>query len=740
MSFKNKKIELLAPGGSISSIKAAVGSGADAVYVGGSSFSARASANNLNDDELIDIINYLHLRGKRLHLAINTLIKDSEMSALYSYAAKMYENGVDAFIVQDFGAMDFFNKYLPEIEIHTSTQMAVSGSLAIEMLKKHTNIKRVILPRELSLEQIAAISENTDIDIECFAQGALCYSYSGVCLMSSLICERSGNRGRCAQSCRLPYTYNNSKPEYSLSMKELSSLDILPLIMSSGICSLKLEGRMRGEAYVGAITGLYRKYIDRAAKILSDDNKKDNPMNYYHLDKEDKGLLDRIFNRAGSTKSYFVPNIKDEMISLNNSSASFNEELAKSVYEKYSGIETIKINADIRLYVGELPILTLSCNVNGRTLRVSATGESIVDAAKSRGLDYESIYKQIKKSDDEYLTLNSLNIDSFGDVFMPVSSLNALRREAYFLLKQEIIKANGFDYNRKCVDEIFTGAAIKNKKDKPVSKELNISVYIQNLSLLESVLKKPFVKRIYVEADELIRLKAEKVSELADKIHKKGKEFYFAAPHILEEGFNVNDLTRFNDIIDGYLVRNLQALALFNKLKKPITSDYLLYGFNKPAVNYLKRLEVNRQSLSMELNYAQVLELLKNEDVADFEMVIYGDVIAMVSKQCLKKTHSRCNNTSEITYLKDRKGYKFAVKSNCSGCYNVIYNSKKIFLADLYEKITKTRLYNFRVDFLDESIDEADKILDNVWLCLNNEADGKFLSDYSRGHFNRGVI
>ena len=220
MGFKNKKIELLAPGGSVASIKAAINAGADAVYVGGSSFSARASANNLNDEELADIIDYLHLRGKRIHLAINTLIKDSEIKSVYSYASKMYEKGIDAFIVQDFGVMDFLNKYLPEAEIHTSTQMAVSGSGATKMLKSHTNIKRVILPREMSLDQISEIAKNTDVDIECFAQGALCYSYSGMCLMSSLICERSGNRGRCAQSCRLPYTYNNSRPEYPLSMKE----------------------------------------------------------------------------------------------------------------------------------------------------------------------------------------------------------------------------------------------------------------------------------------------------------------------------------------------------------------------------------------------------------------------------------------------------------------------------------------------------------------------------------------
>jgi len=744
MGFKNKKIELLAPGGSVASIKAAINAGADAVYVGGSSFSARASANNLNDEELADIIDYLHLRGKRIHLAINTLIKDSEIKSVYSYASKMYEKGIDAFIVQDFGVMDFLNKYLPEAEIHTSTQMAVSGSGATKMLKSHTNIKRVILPREMSLDQISEIAENTDVDIECFAQGALCYSYSGMCLMSSLICERSGNRGRCAQSCRLPYTYNNSRPEYPLSMKELSSLDILPLIISSGVSSLKLEGRMRGYSYVGAVTGLYRKYIDRAVAILSDNNKSKNPMNYYYLDKEDRGLLDRIFNRAGSTKSYFMSDIKDGMISLNNSSANFNEELARDVYNKYSVLKPLKINAKIRLYAGSPASLTFLCNIDLDSIEVSVNGKDIVETAKNMALSYESIYKRLKKSDDEYLVLKSLDIDSSGDVFMPVSSLNSLRREAYSLLKREIIKVRGFNHNRKslaCTDHnIPENVATKHIKSDIISDDFNISVYIQNLNLLKSVLEKPFVNRVYVEADELISLSDDEIITLSDRVHKKGMEFYLAVPHILEEGFDLNSLTRFDYLTDGYLVRNLQALALFGGEKKPVVTDYLLYGLNRASVNYLKALGADMQTISMELNYGQILNLVKDEGMHGFEMVIYGDVVAMVSKQCVKRTHNKCNRISEIVYLNDRKGYRFAVKSNCTGCYNVIYNSKKIFLADLYEKISKTRIRNFRVDFLDENIDNVKMILDNVWLCLGNKSDRKFLNDYSRGHFNRGII
>ncbi len=282
--------------------------------------------------------------------------------------------------------------------------------------------------------------------------------------------------------------------------------------------------------------------------------------------------------------------------------------------------------------------------------------------------------------------------------------------------------------------------ATKHIKSDIISDDFNISVYIQNLNLLKSVLEKPFVNRVYVEADELISLSDDEIITLSDRVHKKGMEFYLAVPHILEEGFDLNSLTRFDYLTDGYLVRNLQALALFGGEKKPVVTDYLLYGLNRASVNYLKALGADMQTISMELNYGQILNLVKDEGMHGFEMVIYGDVVAMVSKQCVKRTHNKCNRISEIVYLNDRKGYRFAVKSNCTGCYNVIYNSKKIFLADLYEKISKTRIRNFRVDFLDENIDNVKMILDNVWLCLGNKSDREFLNDYSRGHFNRGII
>lgn len=748
MILKNRGVELLAPGGSVSSIKAAVSSGADAVYVGGNSFSARANANNLTDNELIDILEYLHLRNKKLYLAINTLIKDSELKSLFDYAVKMYENGVDAFIVQDFGAMSFLNKYLPEAEIHLSTQMAISGSEAIRLIKSHTNISRVILPRELSLKQIEDISTNTDVDIECFAQGALCYSYSGVCLMSSLICERSGNRGRCAQSCRLPYTYNGSNVEYPLSMKELSTIDILPLMINAGVSSFKLEGRMRKEAYVGAVTGIYRKYLDRAYKISSDERKKDRYKEFYYIEKEDKGLLDKIFNRSGSTKLYFmskdlIERNKEAMISLNNSSASFNEQLAGEIYHRYKHyLEPLKISATFKLYPYEKPVLILEALINKRTVRVVVSGADIGEAARNHGLNYDSIYKQIKKSDDDFLVLDKLIVDIKEPVFMPISSINALRRDGFKALKAEIIKMNGFNDSRKALaihnDKAFNYETSSQSKSYAVS----LYVYIQSLKLLDTVLSKNFVKRLYIEADELLRLSIDEIGDIVQRVHDVGKEIYLATPHLLEEGYDRFQLLGLDDAcFDGYLVRNIEGLALFMQTKKPIVSDYLIYGFNKAAISYLKELNVQSQSLSVELNYHQIVKLLeKEEDLESFELTVYGAVIAMVSKNCVKRTHGCCDSNSSITVLKDRKGYDFAVKSNCTGCYNVIYNSKRLYLADLNDKLKKTGLCNFRVDFLDEDIKSAENILDSVWLSLNDILKTTLLSDYSRGHFNRGVI
>ena len=266
-----RKTELLAPAGSLESLKAAVNAGADAVYIGGTKFGARAYANNLTEEDMKWAIDYTHLHGVSLYMTINTLLKDRELEEdLYNYVKPYYEHGLDAVIVQDFGVLKALSEWFPDLPLHVSTQMTVTGAEGFEFLKDFPNVTRIVTSRELSMEELAHIRHNTDFEIESFIHGALCYCYSGQCLLSSVIGGRSGNRGRCAQPCRLPYDVlengsciSGKDEKYILSPKDMNTLEILPQLLDMGIDSLKIEGRMKRPEYTAGVVSIYRKYIDR---------------------------------------------------------------------------------------------------------------------------------------------------------------------------------------------------------------------------------------------------------------------------------------------------------------------------------------------------------------------------------------------------------------------------------------------------------------------------------------------
>ena len=264
MRTKNRPIEVLAPAGSMECLKAAILNGADAVYLGGEMFGARAYAGNFNKEELLEAIDYVHLYGKKLFLTVNTLMKEEELPLLPGFLKPFYEQGLDAVIVQDLGAVSVIRKHFPKLEIHASTQMTITGVHGARIAKK-MGAKRVVPARELSLEEIQEIKDDTGLDMECFVHGALCYCYSGQCFMSSMLGGRSGNRGRCAGTCRLPFYLDgtkNTKNAYPLSLKDLCTIEHLPEILDHGVDSLKIEGRMKTALYVATVARTYRKAID----------------------------------------------------------------------------------------------------------------------------------------------------------------------------------------------------------------------------------------------------------------------------------------------------------------------------------------------------------------------------------------------------------------------------------------------------------------------------------------------
>ena len=307
MRTKNRPIEVLAPAGSMECLKAAILNGADAVYLGGEMFGARAYAGNFNKEELLEAIDYVHLYGKKLFLTVNTLMKEEELPLLPGFLKPFYEQGLDAVIVQDLGAVSVIRKHFPKLEIHASTQMTITGVHGARIAKK-MGAKRVVPARELSLEEIQEIKDDTGLDMECFVHGALCYCYSGQCFMSSMLGGRSGNRGRCAGTCRLPFYLDgtkNTKNAYPLSLKDLCTIEHLPEILDHGVDSLKIEGRMKGPRYVGEVTRIYRKYVDL---YLSEKP--------YKVESEDMKILMEVFNRGGFTGGYYKEYHGKDMMSM----------------------------------------------------------------------------------------------------------------------------------------------------------------------------------------------------------------------------------------------------------------------------------------------------------------------------------------------------------------------------------------------------------------------------------------
>ena len=286
--MEKRRIEILAPAGSYASFKAAINAGADAVYAGGPKFGARAYADNFTKEELIEAIKEAHIYGRKLYLTVNTLLKNNEISELPEYLSPLYEAGLDAVIVQDIGVLELVREYFPKMDIHASTQMTITGYRGAAFMEGQ-GISRVVPARELSLEEVRMIKEKTGLEIECFVHGALCYCYSGQCLMSSMIGGRSGNRGRCAQPCRLPYTVEGKKDEYILSLKDMCGIKALDKLHDAGVYSLKIEGRMKQLEYACGVVKYYRSYID-SKKPVSD---------------ADYDRIKALGNRCGFTDRYY---------------------------------------------------------------------------------------------------------------------------------------------------------------------------------------------------------------------------------------------------------------------------------------------------------------------------------------------------------------------------------------------------------------------------------------------------
>lgn len=413
--MNNRKLELLAPAGSYEIFKAVLQAGADAVYVGGNRFGARAYANNFSEEEMLRAIDEAHIHGRQLYLTVNTLMKEEELQELYDYLLPYYKQGLDAVIVQDIGTFSYIREQFPGLDIHTSTQMTVCNRYGAQMMKE-LGATRVVTAREMSFAEIKDIATNVEIEIESFVHGALCYCFSGQCLLSSMLGGRSGNRGRCAQPCRLPYeVYDAGRKKitvepYVLSPKDLCTIDMIPQLAESGIYSFKIEGRMKQAEYAAGVVSVYRKYMDRYLEYGADG---------YKVSGEDQRKLYDFGNRSGFTDGYYKRHNGKEMITFekpNHTKA--NDTLGASVREQFcEGEKKEKIKGKLILSK-DLPA-TIEVSFGEFSYRVDG---DIVQAALKQPLSAEKIMENMKKTGNTPFEFDTLKLTMNEAIFLPMKS------------------------------------------------------------------------------------------------------------------------------------------------------------------------------------------------------------------------------------------------------------------------------------------------------------------------------
>lgn len=776
------KVELLAPCGSMESVYAAVQNGADAVYLGGSRFSARAYAFNFDDKNIVEALNYCHIYGVKVYVTVNTLVKDNEIKEIMEYIKFLYKIGIDAVIIQDVGLAYLIRNNFPDFEIHGSTQMTIHNGEGAEYYK-NLGFKRIVLSRELTINEIKYISKELNIETEVFVHGALCICYSGQCLMSSIIGGRSGNRGRCAQPCRLPYTILNEDKNqefkgHLLSPKDICTIENIKEIIESGTASLKIEGRMKKPEYVAGVVSIYRKAIDSVYNNT-----------YFDCELETKKLK-QLFNREGFSKAYMFGNIGRDMMAysfpkntglplgivnkdltitleenlfvrdgvrvgeegftiskiINKTSEvesankgervkifpsnykSFDKiyktsdiRLLDNLYSSFKNPYRLKINIDISCSFKISDPFEITCNYMGKIFKV--TGD-IVEKAVKKAVEKIKLQENLMKTGNTPFHIENVYFTNYEEGFIPIGAVNTARRA----LIDKIM-----EYEQKSYIREFDKILDFNREEKTDKSMEKLLVSVGNLEQLNECINlgiKTFIIDLF-DKKSIINL-----DDLEDM------DIYLKIPNIIKEEFNVicniidNNIYKIKGIVTG-------NAGIINKYKDKlhIIGDYKLNIFNRYALDFYKD-DLNGTYISTELNRNELIKLIKNSPIP-CGLLIYGKLELMVSEYCPigssfggKCTDIDCNNKCNYgTFkMKDRKGQEFIIKTD-KFCRSHIYNSPSLNLISNLKDINSLGNICYRIDFVDESKEEVKSVLENFKFGDFKDIDGK----YTRGHYKRGV-
>ena len=692
---------------SLEILKGVIESGADAVYVGGSMFGARAYANNFTEDELLEAIDFAHLRGVKVYLTVNTLIKNSEFSKLYDYLLPYYKRGLDAVIVQDIGVVKAIHEYFPSMEIHTSTQMTVTGADGVRFLSQF-GVTRVVMAREVSLAEMKRIHEETGMELEAFVHGALCYSYSGQCLFSSILGGRSGNRGRCAQPCRLPYTVEGKKDEYILSLKDMCGIKALDKLHDAGVYSLKIEGRMKQLEYACGVVKYYRSYID-SKKPVSD---------------ADYDRIKALGNRCGFTDRYYFDHNGSDMVTY--VKPNFVSNAAEPSPEK----RKLSIEGELVLREGEPGSLT----VKRGDVTYKASIEP-VSAALKAPLDKKAAIDRINKTGDTDFEFSHIKAQIGENVFVPNGALNKLRRDAISGLCDKLLKKY-YRNDARYADMSSTCTALPEhvvKSDAAHDEAINDYTTIcscMTRAQLDTLIGYECFDVFYLDFDMYDRKTL--IQQFADDVKsltKQNKKVYLMLPTIFRadsSDYFVSIAKELDKVsFEGFVVKNYEELYLTENLftGKKVILDHNMYTFNDVSKSAFFEHGVSGDTVPLELNSREIM----HRNNIGSQMIVYGYYPLMTTANCVHKNTKGCDKKQKLIYLKDRYNKSFAVCNNCKECYNTIYNSLPTMLTKNISKLKEAGIRSFRYSFTIESPKQIKAVMDDK------------VAEYTNGHYKRGV-
>ena len=704
--MRNKDFELLAPAGSLEILKGVIESGADAVYVGGSMFGARAYANNFTEEELLEAIDFAHLRGVKVYLTVNTLIKNSEFSKLYDYLLVYYKRGLDAVIVQDIGVVKAIHEYFPSMEIHTSTQMTVTGADGVRFLSQF-GVTRVVMAREVSLAEMKRIHEETGMELEAFVHGALCYSYSGQCLFSSILGGRSGNRGRCAQPCRLPYTVEGKKDEYILSLKDMCGIKALDKLHDAGVYSLKIEGRMKQLEYACGVVKYYRSYID-SKKPVSD---------------ADYDRIKALGNRCGFTDRYYFDHNGSDMVTY--VKPNFVSNAAEPSPEK----RKLSIEGELVLREGEPGSLT----VKRGDVTYKASIEP-VSAALKAPLDKKAAIDRINKTGDTDFEFSHIKAQIGENVFVPNGALNKLRRDAISGLCDKLLKKY-YRNDARYADMSKLTALPEHVVKSDAAHDEAINDYTTICSCmtraqLDTLIGYECFDVFYLDFDMYERKTL--IQQFADDVQsltKRNKKVYLMLPTIFRadsSDYFVSIAKELDKVsFKGFVVKNYEELYLTENLftGKKVILDHNMYTFNDVSKSAFFEHGVSGDTVPLELNSREIM----HRNNIGSQMIVYGYYPLMTTANCVHKNTKGCDKKQKLIYLKDRYNKSFAVCNNCKECYNTIYNSLPTMLTKNISKLKEAGIRSFRYSFTIETPKQIKAVMDDK------------VAEYTNGHYKRGV-